>query len=402
MPARCKHLLIFILNALLAFCPGCWDYREIEQSSIPSAVGVDMRQNGLLSFSTLLVQPLPPGEAGSSDLQPVLLTSDGPGVAIAARRNMLSLSKVPEWAHVRAIILGENLVKTDLSLASDFMTRNRNFRPDISLFISKGAAPEEILSARFPLTNALGSGLESLVNLSQEQLGIYVPITMEEFTYRLATPGIEPLVPQVTLIDVPSVSDGQTDTTGSQTNNKNKQITLSGAAAFKGRKTVGSLNETECRGYRWLSQTSTRGGIFIIPSPLNPEESITLEIVQFSSRSRPEIVEGQVNIRIQVDALLNFYEQSGAALVLQPDLAGQLEAAAAREIEGQIKSCVSRSQELGSDFLGWGRLIDEYQPSYWESIQSEWPNRFPGIKYSLQIKTVLKRSGMTSRSFPFK
>ncbi|MEQ8176525.1 MAG: Ger(x)C family spore germination protein [Syntrophomonadaceae bacterium] len=405
MPAKCKHLLIIILVALLSFCPGCWDYREIEQSSIPSAVGVDLQEDGLLSFSTLLVQPLPPGEAGSSDVQPVLVTSNGQGVALAARKNMLSLSKVPEWAHVRAIILGENLVKNDLSQASDFMTRNRNLRPDISLFISSGTTPEEILAAQFPQTNDLGSGLQSMVKLNQDQLGIYVPTTMEEFTYRLATPGIEPLVPQVTLTDAPSagnVSDSQTDTNGSQTNNKKKQISLSGAAAFKGRKMAGSLNETECRGYRWLSPTSTEGGLFIIPSPLNPEEDITMEIVVFGTQSRPEIVEGQIKIRIKVEAQLNFYEESGAAPVLEPELAGQIEAAATREIERQIKSCISRSQELGSDFLGWGRLVYEYQPSEWEQVQSEWPNLFPDVKYSLQIKTVLKRNGMTSKSFQFK
>lgn len=404
MPARVKPLLICILVVLLPLCPGCWDYREIEQSSIPSAVGIDLREEGLLSFSTQLVQPLPPGEVGSGTLEPILVTSSGHGVALAARRNMLSLSKVPEWAHVRAFILGENLVKTDLSQASDFMTRNRNLRPDISLFISRGATPEEILAAQFPLTNDLGSGLLALVSLNQGELGIYVPVTMEEFTYRLATPGIEPLVPQLTLIDAPSpgdASEGQTDTNGSQTNNKKKQISLSGAAAFKGRKMAGSLNETECRGYRWLSPGSTTGGLFIIPSPLNPAESITMEVSQFSTGSRPEIEDGQIKMKIKLNVSLNFYEENGAAPVLGPEMAGQLEAAAAGEIERQVRGCIIKSQELGSDFLGWGRLVYEYNPSAWEQVQSDWTSLFPGVKYDLQIKTTLTRSGMTSKSFQF-
>ena len=404
MYVKAKRLLVYILTALLLLCPGCWDYREIEQSSIPSAVGVDLREDGLLSFSSLLVQPLPPGEAGSSTLEPVLVTSEGRGVAIAARRNMLSLSKVPEWAHVRAFILGEKLSKNDLSQAVDFMTRNRNLRPDISLFISSAVTPEEILATQFPQTNDLGSGLLSLVKLNQEQLGIYVPITMEEFTYRLSTPGIEPLVPQLTLTEAPSagnVSDGQTDADRNQTNNKKKQLSLSGAAAFKGRKVAGSLNETECRGYRWLSSSSTEGGLFIIPSPLNPEENITLETIYFSTQSRPELIDGQINIKIKVNVLLNFYEESGTAPVLAQELVGQIEAAAAREIERQIKSCISRSQELDSDFLGWGRLVYGYYPSEWEALQTEWSNRFPSIPYDLQTKTTLKRSNMTSKSFQF-
>jgi len=402
MYLQVKRLLVYILAALLPLCPGCWDYRELEQSSIPSAVGVDLREDGLLNFSTLLVQPLPPGEASLGNLEPVLLTSAGRGVALAARRNMLSLSKVPEWSHVRAILLGERLVKSDLAQATDFMIRNRNLRPDISLFISSRATPEEILSAQLPQTNDLGSGLLSLVTLNQEQLGIYVPTNMEEFTYRLATPGIEPLVPQITLAAAPSagrLSESQTDDGGRQT--EQKQILLSGAAAFKGRKMAGSLNETECRGYRWLSPSSAKGGLLVIPSPLNPEESIALEIVFFSTKSRPMLVDGQISMKIRIEVVLNFYENRGAAPVLEPELVKQIEAAATREIERQITSCISRSQELGSDFLGWGRLVYEYYPSQWEAIQAEWPHRFPGIQYDLQAKTIVKRSGMTSKSFQF-
>jgi Spore germination B3/ GerAC like, C-terminal. len=164
---------------------------------------------------------------------------------------------------------------------------------------------------------------------------------------------------------------------------------------------AGSLNETECRGYRWLSSSGTEGGLFIIPSPLNPEENITLETIYFSTQSRPEVVDGQINIKIKVNVLLNFYEESGAAQVLEPELVGQIEAAAAREIERQIKSCISRSQELDSDFLGWGRLVYGYYPSEWEALQTQWSNRFPSIPYDLQTKTTLKRSNMTSKSFQF-
>lgn len=405
MHAIIKRSQPFLIIALTLLCSGCWDYREIEQSSLPSAMGVELREDNKFNFSTLLVQPLPPGESGSANLQPVLVTGEGPGVALAARRSMLSLSRVPEWAHARALILGEHLIKSDLSLAIDFMTRNRNLRPDITLFVSSSASPEEILSTQTPLVNDVGSGLQELINLNQIQLGVYVPVTTEEFTYRLATPGIEPLVPQLSLRDPPAASqtNGEnTDTNSNKANNKKKQIYLNGAAVFKGPKVVGTFNETECRGYRWLSSPVHRGGIIIIPSPFSPEENLLLQIVGFDSKTRPELADGQIEMSIEITAELTLYEQSSASLLIDPQTAVQIESAASREIEAQISSCVNKSQELQSDVMGWGRLVYAYQPDLWETIASDWVNIFPTVKPKIQVKTILKRTGLTSKSFTFR
>lgn len=400
-----KRTLVFLIIAMLMFCPGCWDYQELEQSSFPSAMGVELSPDNIFSFSTLLLQPLPPGEAGSSKLEPILITGQGKSVALAARRSMLSLSKIPEWAHVRAIILGENLVKSDLSLSIDFMTRNRNLRPDIGLFICSSASPEDILSVQTPLVNDLGSGLLELIKLNQQQLGIYVPITMEEFTYRLATPGIEPLVPQLSVLEVPDANqtkDENADTKSNKANNNNNRIYLNGAAAFKGRQMVGTLNETECKGYFWLNAKGQQGGIIIITSPMNPEETLLLQVVGFESKSRPELVDGQLQMNLEVNVQLNLYEQSGATPVIDPQTAQQIESLAEQEIEGQVLSCVIKSQELQSDILGWGRLVYAYQPSLWGNMESNWENIFPSLKTKIQVNTLLKRTGLTSKSFPFR
>lgn len=394
-----KLLPFIILLPLL--CTGCWDYRELEQSSIPSAVGVELKEDNTFVFSTLLVQPFPPGEGGSSNLEPVLVNGEGKSIALAARRSMLSLSKIPEWAHVRAIILGENLVKNDLSLAVDFMTRNRNLRDDIGLFICSFDSPEDILSTQTPLVNDLGSGLQELISLNQQQLGIYVPVTMEQFTYRLATPGIEPLVPQLSLREPPEANK-KADTNPGQANTKKKQIYLNGAAVFKERKMVGTLNENECRGYRWLNAPVYQGGVFIIPSPANPQEKLLLQIIGFESKTRPQLVDGQLKMNIEVNAILNLYEQSGATPAIDPQMAVLIAADANREIEHQIISCVNKSQELKSDILGWGRLVYAYQPDLWENIGHDWVNLFPTVKSELKVNTLLKRTGMTHKSFPFK
>lgn len=398
-----KKILLALLILSTWICPGCWDYREIEQSSVPAAVGVDLDNDQQIVFSTQLVKPMPPGEAGSSTIQPALISGRSPAVAMAARRIMLSLSQVPEWAHVRTIIFGERLVRRDLSLAVDFMTRNRNLRPDINLLIASSATPEAILSTRLPQGSDLGLGLQELVNLSESQLGIYTPITMEEFTYRLSAPGIEPAVPQVSLAvenkpGTTSLKEG--DKKAEQADNKTS-LMLDGTAVFKGSKMVGSLNETESRGYRWLRSKHKQGGYFIINSPFGDGETIGFEVRQFDSRTRARITNGQPAIKIEVRALLNLYDQNGTHSVLN-DQFGQLEEAAALEIKRQIESCIAKSQALDSDILGWGSMINAYQPDEWEAVESRWGEIYPTIQADIQVKASIRGLGMTGKAFPLR
>ncbi len=393
-----------LISASLLLCPGCWDYREIEQSSVPAAVGVELEDNLQIAFTTQLVRPLSPGEADSSTAQPALITARSYAVALAARRSMLSLSQVPEWSHVKTMILGEKLVNHDLTLTIDFMTRNRNLRPDINLLIASSASPEAILSSRLPQGHELGSGLQELLKISESQLGIYTPTTMEEFTYRLSTPGVEPAVPQIKLIEAETPAEASSkdgDKKAEQTNNKTR-IALDGMAVFKGNRRVGALDETESRGYHWLRAKQKQGGYFTITSPFNPDETIGFEVREFSSNSRARIVDDQPRVQVDLTAYLFFYEQTGPSPILNIEYMEQLESQAAAEIERQAASCIRKAQELNSDILGWGRMIYQHQPDEWERIEPDWNIIFPGIQPDIQVVVKIRGSGLSRESFPIK
>lgn len=397
-----KALTIICVLSFFALS-GCWDLREINANSISTGVGVEAQGDDKIVFSAQLIRPLPPGEISSGKMEPVVATTDDYGVALAARRLSLSLSRVPEWSHVRTLILGEKLVGRDLTRVVDFMTRNRHLRPDINLMIASQATPEDLLSANLPNVTDLGSGLQDLLRLNEEQLGIYVPTTMGEFTYKLMTPGIEPVVPQITL---EKAKDSQTlektgDKNSGNTNNKKDRIILNGMAVFKGKKMVGAFNENESRGYRWLNTTSKAGGLFNTASPLNPNHLITLEIVQFSSKTRPDFSRDGLKMIIEISADLGFYQQDSDNALLTLERKSQLQEAANQEIKRQITACIKKSQEFDSDVLGWGRIIQEYEPDKWKELVAVWPEQFPLIESEIKVESNIKRSMLTNKSFQF-
>ncbi|MDD2619909.1 MAG: Ger(x)C family spore germination protein [Syntrophomonadaceae bacterium] len=400
-----KKFLLFIGILFLPVLSGCWDLKEITASSISTGVGIELEDDDRITFSAQLIRPLPPGEIGSSKVESVVTSASDYGVAIAARRFSLSLSKIPEWAHVKTFILGEKLCGKDLSLAIDFMTRNRNIRPDINLMVASHTTPEELLSSQLSQTYDLGSGLNDLLTLSEKQLGIYVPTTMGEFTYKLTTPGIEPVVPQLTLqaIDNPSPpGEKNGDKKTGNTDNKKSKIILNGMAVFKGKRMAGSLNEIESRGYRWLNSSNKGGGLFQVANPSNNNEHIGLEIIHFSSKTRPQFDDDGLKMIIDVNAELGFYEQDSSNQLYSLEIKKDIEKAAGMEIKKQITACINKSQNLKSDILGWGQTLQQSRPNEWKQLSSAWPEQFPLVESEINVKTNLKRSMLIDKSFQFK
>lgn len=394
-----RYIFIIVTLLSLGLLSGCWDLREINQSSIPTGVGVDLVKDNRIVFSTLLIRPTAPSESGANKQQTFIISTEDYGVAMAARRLTLSLSLVPEWAHAKTFLLGEGLAKKDLSMCIDFMTRNRNIRPDTNLMVCIGATPAQVLSSQLPQATNLGTGLMDMLTLNQHLVGIYVPITVEEFSYRLATPGIEPAVPQLRLVprnnDGLPASSSQEKPGGSSRDRTGPE--LHGMAVFKKNKMVGSLNEYESRGYRWLSSASKYGGFFTIKSPLNPDETVGLEIINFSSQVKPQLTGNNITMNVEVRAKLGVYDEAGTGQLLT--MKNKLEQAANMEIARQIEACINKSQTLQSDIVGWGQIINISRPAIWKNLRPHWNMIFPSVGSKITVKTQLSRSYLSNKSF---
>jgi Ger(x)C family germination protein len=368
------------------FTSGCWELREINETAVVTGIGVDLNDNEQIAFSVQVAEPSVSGESGTDDSQSIVFTSSGSTVSEAARKNLLYMPHLPLWSHATTIILGDKLVQDDLSVLIDTLSRNYNLRPEITILVASHTSPDQVLNVPLPLRRFSGKNFGNLLKIQEMQLGIYVPIAMNEFISKLAIPGIEPAVPLVAI-----KPEGQKE-----------QLILQGMAVFKGPQMVGSLNEVESRGYRWLNSTINRGGILLISSPLNKEDNITLEISHFKHKTRPHLNMGKLKMVIEVEADLIFYEQNGTNELLDLESTKLVEELARQQIEKEISSCITKSQSLQSDILGWGRTVNRYQPNEWKRLGSEWPRIFPGMESEIKVKTRVTRTTLSIKSFQFK
>lgn len=133
-----RYLLIGCIFTML-FCSGCYSLTELNDTAVCTGLGADLNQNKEMSFTFQLAKPIEPRQTGMDKNQTVVFSSTGKTVVEAARKSSLFLPRLPLYSHARLFIIGE-------------------------------------------------------------QLGIYTPIHLGELIYTLTTPGIETLIPMVTIL----------------------------------------------------------------------------------------------------------------------------------------------------------------------------------------------------------
>ncbi len=380
-----RKVLLLLVLLLLAINSGC-EGRDLEKSVIPLGLGVDVDQEQIVVSAELAGNQTPEATEPSTGPDFYVVSGHGPSVAEAARNIMLEIPRQPLWSHLNTVIIGEKLARRDMALFMDFLSRNRNVRKNIPVFIAKGCVPADILSVKPPIEPHPSLVLRNLIYLQEKQVGAYVPVDLKDMEARFLSPGIEPLVPQITL----------------EKSNNDKRLCLEGAAVFRGRKMVGFFDELESRGYRWISPQMIQGGLFLIPSPLQSGRQLTLELSRSRAQITPKLQEGDITMQIVVKAEGNFYEQNEVGELFTRQGFLDIERLANREIERQIRLAISKAQELSSDVFGWGQMFREAYPREWKGMEGDWEEIFPLIEAQIKVEFTLRRSYLADKSFKFR
>ena len=377
-----KRLTALLL--IMVFLSGCGKI-ELNNAAVPLALGLDF-QNDELLLTTQLANLSMPGKAQTDTSEFKVVTARGKTVAEAARNINLYISPVPLWSQTQVAILGDNLSRRDITPIVDFLVRNRYVRKNDLIIVSHQASPEQILSVKPYLEPYTAIALKNVLKIQAGQIGIYPPISANEFIQKLAAPGVEPVIPMVSLKKIGAAN----------------QIELSGMAVFKKDRMIGQLNELESRGYFLMRPERYYGGLFPVLWNEGEKQWLTIEISNSKATIIPQIQQQQLRMKIKIDAEGNLYEQGGTSDLFTRETFMQVEKACENEVARQLSTCIQKAQLLNSDFLGWGQMIARSEPEIWKSAGPQWDNIFPAVPYELDITFKIRRTYETDKTFVFR
>ena len=381
---RKKAVALILIPALLL--TGCWDAREINELAFVLSVGLDKTNDGF-KVTAQIASPetyskTPSGTASQATKPFWIVTSNGKTI-FEAIRNMASISsRRIFWAHIKVIVISEELAKTNIQEVCDFFTRNPELRLRTLVAVTPGKAGEVVQNVP-EMEKDPASYLEKIIE-NKNLTGKSSSIMLKDFLQDYLNPHVGPVASRIIF-----------DKSGKET-----VLKTSGAYVFDGNKLAGSLNEEQTRGLLWI-KNKMKNSIMVVYCP-DDNKPVTMEIKSAKSKMDCYLENKVPCFTIKVDINANITEQACLTDFNEDEkrykLSKTLETAVRKDIETTIKTAKS----MQVDFVDFSGVLHRQHKEEWHDISSDWNNIFPNSEVTIAVNVHINHVSLAKPLEPMK
>lgn len=377
-----KSLPLYILCAVLILTTGCWNRRELNTLAIVQALGIDLEENGQVGISVQILRPSEVKAASATEGGAVWeVTSTGDTVFDAIRNASLKTTRKLFFPHSNIIVIGEEAARAGIIPLLDFPARDPEIRELSYVFIAQGKA-SSILQGVHEQENIPSHGIEGLIEATKASSKLPKK-NLKDLIGLLDSPTSSTVLPGITLLD--KKSNGEFI----------KAVALGQTAVFKKDKLIGWFDGRETRGLLWILN-EVKSGIIIVNSPKEENKNVSLEIIDSTTKIKPDITDKKLTITVEVKENGNLAEQFSAVELTRPDTFQELEIKQAAAIAEEIKAVLTRAQDWGVDIFKFGEEFHRKYPQEWSELGGDWDEEFKKLKINVEIVAKLHHVGITT------
>ncbi len=384
-----------ILVASILCLTGCWGKREVEELAPLIGVGFDLGEKpGTFLITHQYSVPKKGGSTGS-EIEDRTFSIE----ASSARESIEKISKVtfrsPFMGSLKVMVIGEDLAKAgDFNDILDFAQRFAEFRRSMYLVLAKGKA-QDILNTK------LRSGLLPAMAIKNtieggDEISCFPTVRLGHYLTILGTKITAPILPVVE-----SVKSGEGLEYKAKGNDEAGEIRLQGAGVLRGDHFIDFLSNEETKGYMWLENDVLHR---LISTVGIEEDKVNFagHVLKSKTKYKVQDIDGTIGLHYQIKASIAVDEVLGVKKQFSNpewlELMKGAEKSLAKVIEKECKLSIKKERELGLDFLGIGRHIEQKNPKYWKTIKDDWEGKIADFPLSLDVQVVIHHSGMSGSS----
>ncbi|MBE3593310.1 MAG: Ger(x)C family spore germination protein [Thermoanaerobacter sp.] len=388
-----KRFIILILTIAILLT-GCWDKREINQLAFVQGLGIERGKDDMIH---LIVEILKPGlltasgggtggTGGGSAVGKPYAVFQASGVdfakAFANLNDELPRSLFMQYNEI--IFLDEKFARSGIYQTLDFMTRNPEFRRTAYILVVTGGSIQELFNLpssneleRYPYKEVMG-----LISNQANTASSYVS-DLNEFIETLEIPKKAPITGRLVIVK----KDGKA--TG---------IRLSGSAVFDNDKLIGFLEEQDTKAVATLMNKLKRSTLTLDKGLKGEKAHISLVVTKARTQISPKIKDGDISfdIKVNVEAYLN--EQETKYELTEPENLEKLQTIVSKKIKTTIEHALFILQnKYNADVVGFVDILHKRNPALWKEVEKDWDKIYPDVKFNVAVKSVIKRSGLSSK-----
>ena len=384
---KLKYLVLLIVPLLLS---GCYNYQELNDLAITTAVSIDYdKETENFKIIAQVINPVKEQDAKSStETSSINYESEGKSLREAIRTIIMDSPKKLYGSQLQVVILSENVLDEKLPDIIDFFIREPELRPEFKLIIAKNDKALEGVSIQTLLDDLSSSNILDSLEVQSENIGITTVVTLNELTNMYLNPYLEIVLPS--MIIEGNLEEGMSKENLSTT----KDITtieISTTGVFKDNKFLGYLTEEESKTLNLI-----RGDIKNTIINMDIEDGmIVFEPNNIEAKAEANVKDNTIKITITGQAKVK--EITGMADLTDNSEVKKIQDEFNKLTEEMVTTTFESIREkYNTDVFKFRELYYKTDYKYFKENCSNWyEDIFPNLKLEVKSEIELYEKGNT-------
>lgn len=406
-------VLLVITSNLLC---GCYDSRETDELAYVIALGLDKGKTSALKMTFQVAIPKnmgggAQGGGGSSEEPYSVIVVEAPSLYAGMNMSQTFISRQINLSHAKVIVFSKELAKEGVQKYVNAMYRNREFRLNMHIAVSRTSAEEFIRNVK-PKAEANPAKYYELAMNRYKYTGFTADTRFYNFYTQLRSYSGQAYATLAGVNNNESSSD--IDLKGSTYKEKGRSMPqerdfvaggtntvpsikseMMGLAVFNGAKMVGELDGEETA-FLLMATGKYNYAYFTIPDPESKGDYVVQNIKQSRRPSiKGELIDDKPHVTIKLSLETDIlsiqsginYENVNKIPTLEKSIESYIKA-------GTVKFLEKTRDEFSSDVCSFGESFRRKFLTWKDWEEYGWLDRYKDISFDVQVDVKVRRPGL--------
>ncbi len=359
-----RYQWIFPFFLIILFT-GCYNYRELNQIALTSAIGIDQTEEGdyLVTVQVLNTQKQGSDTNFSGNQSKfILYQQKGPTLQHALRTIIFESPRRLYVNHLNLLIISEKVAKESIEDILDFFARNTEFRKDFLVVLSREEDPDEVMQILTPLETLNSKNIRDSLMSDIKFYGVATKVTFENLLESYLNKKTNIVLPTIEVIG--SVKKGESEDNIKQSI-PDAAVKIRPLAIFNDDKMIGYLSEEESRVYNHVQNNIQNS---IITLNCSKDRKFTAELISTKTKLKADGKNKKISISVKARASIK--EINCDVDLLDPNTITKLEEMINQEIISTMEKDIQNIiKQYKTDIFGFEELLYKTDPNTYKKLK---------------------------------